>query len=94
MPTVCYKNQNDYHTSLSNRHCYIYSYRTLYTYILIRQNNEGNTLGIISGEAINLSNSMNPSFICCIKSSPPTKSAPAFFASSNLSPVDIKEDNL
>jgi hypothetical protein len=37
-----------------------------------------------------LSNSINPPFICAIKSSPPTKSAPAFFASSNFSPIDIK----
>nr|AFK40171.1 unknown [Medicago truncatula] len=44
------------------------------------------TLGIISGEAINLSNSMYPPFICSIRSSPPTKSAPASFASSNFSP--------
>ena len=29
---------------------------------------------------------MNPPFICSIKSSPPTISAPAFFASSNFSP--------
>lgn len=48
-----------------------------------------NTLGIISGVAINLSNSINPPFICSIKSSPPTISAPAFFASSNFSPVEF-----
>lgn len=46
------------------------------------------TLGIISGLAINLSKSMNPPFICSIKSSPPTRSAPAFFASSTISPVE------
>ena len=45
------------------------------------------TLGIISGEASNLSNSMKPPLICSIRSSPPTKSAPAFFASSNFSPT-------
>lgn len=48
---------------------------------------KNHTLGIISGEAINLSNSMKPPLICSIKSSPPTKSAPAFFASSNFSPA-------
>lgn len=47
-----------------------------------------NTLGIISGVAINLSKSMNPPLIRSIKSSPPIISAPAFFASSNFSPTE------
>lgn len=50
------------------------------------------TLGIISGEAINLSNSINPPFISCIRSSPPTISAPAFLASSIFSPENEKEN--
>jgi len=41
----------------------------------------------MSGEAINLSKSMNPSLICSIKSSPPTISAPAALASSIFSPA-------
>lgn len=48
------------------------------------------TLGIISGEAISLSKSINPPLISCIKSSPPTISAPAFFASSIFSPEKFK----
>lgn len=54
---------------------------------------KGTTLGIISGEAINLSNSINPPFICSIRSSPPTKSAPAFFTSSNCSPRIINYES-
>lgn len=48
------------------------------------------TLAIMSEVAINLSKSMNPPFICSIKSSPPTISAPAALASSILSPANLQ----
>ncbi len=55
-----------------------------------RENQKTHTLGIMSGVAISLSKSMKPPAISSIKSSPPTKSAPAVFASCCFSPVSTE----
>ena len=75
----------------SNIHCYSTSFRVWHQVTWSRTRPRRPTRAIMSGVAITTSKSNQPSLILATRSSSPTKSAPAAFASSALHHVQIQE---